>query len=116
MKKNKIKILLIIMQILIIFSYNVVFAGSELTNGIDINKNQINQFIKPTSTIITVLQAIGILSSIVALMLMGIKYMLASVEGKAEYKKSFPLYLVGIIFVFGVSVFARTIDQLISNI
>ncbi len=93
----------------------MVFA-SDLTNGINIHKNQANQFIEPGNAVIKVLQTIGIVSSIIALMLLGIRFMLGSVEERAEYKKTFPVYLLGISLVFGVSVFAQAIDKLISSI
>lgn len=114
-KRRLMRIFLIIIQILIILSYNMVFA-SELTNGINIHKNQANQFIEPGNAVIKVLQTIGIVSSIIALMLLGIRFMLGSVEERAEYKQTFPVYLLGIALVFGISVFAEAIDKVISSI
>lgn len=117
MRNNRkfLKIIVIAIQILMIFSYNMVCA-SDLTNKININRGQGNQFIEPGNAVIKVLQTVGVISSIIALMMLGIKYMAGSVEEKADYKKSFPLYLVGIILVFGVSVFAQAIDRIISSI
>lgn len=61
--------------------------------------------------IIGVIQTIGIIISIIGLIVIGIKYMLGSVEEKAEYKKTMMPYLVGCLFIFGVS----TIVSLIYN-
>lgn len=61
-----------------------------------------NQFDDVGNTIFSIVQAVGIISSIAALMLIGIKYMMGSVEQKAEYKKTFPIYLVGCILVFAI--------------
>ena len=48
-------------------------------------------------------------------MLLGIKYMLSSVEEKAEYKKTCGVYIVGAILVFGVSTFAEIIYKVVQS-
>lgn len=45
-------------------------------------------------------QGIGSIVSVLALVIIGIRYMLGSVEEKAEYKKTMLPYLVGIILTF----------------
>lgn len=53
--------------------------------------------------IIGVFQVIGSIVSVLALVLLGIKYMLGSAEEKADYKQSMIYYLIGAILVFAIS-------------
>lgn len=53
--------------------------------------------------IIGAVQFIGTFASVIVLIVMGIKYMLGSVEEKAEYKKTMMPYIVGAILVFGIT-------------
>lgn len=64
------------------------------------------------NTIFSYLRAIGIVVSVVALIAIGMKYMLGSVEEKATYKQTLLPYLVGAILLFTGSL----IPQLIYNI
>lgn len=53
--------------------------------------------------IIGVLQVIGTILSVAVLGVIGIKYMVSSVEERAEYKKTLRPYLIGAIMVFGIT-------------
>lgn len=46
------------------------------------------------------IQVVGIVVSVVALILIGLKYMLGSVEEKAEYKKTLIPYIIGTFILF----------------
>lgn len=48
-------------------------------------------------------QAVGNIVSILALVLIGIKYMLGSIEEKAEYKQTMIYYIIGAILIFAIS-------------
>ena len=41
--------------------------------------------------------------AVIALIVLGIKYMMGSVEEKAEYKKTMMPYVIGALMVFGAS-------------
>ncbi|MCI8759949.1 MAG: hypothetical protein HFJ34_02295 [Clostridia bacterium] len=53
--------------------------------------------------IIGFLQIIGMIVSVAVLAILGIKYMMGSVEEKAEYKKTMQPYLIGAIMVFSIT-------------
>ena len=53
--------------------------------------------------IIGVIRTIGTIISVIAISVMGIKYMVGSVEEKAEYKKTMPPYLLGAVMLFGIT-------------
>ena len=55
------------------------------------------------NSLIGILQLVGSITSIVALIILGMKYMMGSVEEKAEYKKTLLPYVVGAALVFGIT-------------
>lgn len=122
MKKIKIvKIVQIILLIIFLLGsmQNVVLAGGKLQDQIDEEKKSITGLIttneyKPGKltendyktafemggTIVNVLSTVGTVIAVVGIMILGIKYMMGSIEEKAEYKKTMIPYLVGCIFIF----------------
>lgn len=110
------KIVAILITLIIIFASSVIFADSELTEGIEISKEKANKVADAGNKIFGLVTTIGIICSVAALMLLGIKYMLGSVEEKAEYKKRFGAYILGAILVFGVSTFAKIIYNVVESI
>ena len=109
---------------MLIMVANTVFAdneatGTTATSVIDNLKNQIDGHVEdPTEEgdltakigkIIGVLQWVGIIAGVGILAVFGIKYMMGSVEEKAEYKKSLVPLLVGAVLVFGAAAIARII-------
>ena len=56
---------------------------------------------------------IGSAMSIITMILLGVKYMLGSVEEKAEYKKSLFPYMIGAVFVFGASTIAGIVYSMV---
>ncbi len=55
------------------------------------------------SQILTVITNIGIITSVIILAVLGIKYMIGSVEEKAEYKADLVPYVVGAFILFGIT-------------
>lgn len=52
---------------------------------------------------IGIVKMIGSSISVIALIVMGIKYMAGSVEEKAEYKKTMLPYVIGAVLIFGIT-------------
>lgn len=65
--------------------------------------------------IIGIVQVIGSISSVIALILIGIKYIMGSVEEKAEYKKTLKPYLIGAIMVFGITNLLGIIQNVVTG-
>lgn len=55
------------------------------------------------NVIIGAIQIVGTVLSVAVLAILGIKYMMGSVEEKAEYKKTLIPYVIGAIMVFGIT-------------
>lgn len=66
--------------------------------------------------IIGLLQIIGTILSVTVLIVLGIKYMLGSVEERAEYKKSMMPYLIGAIMIFGITNIVALIAGISENL
>ena len=70
---------------------------------------------KAGKNFITILQAIGVVLSVVILIVVGIKYMLGSAEQKSEYKKTLVPYIIGAALIFAASIFAQAIYDFFSG-
>lgn len=61
------------------------------------------------STVLTVVTNVAIILAVVVIAVLGVKYMMGSVEEKAEYKKSMIPYLVGAVLVFGAGIIGKAV-------
>lgn len=59
--------------------------------------------------ILGIIQILGVILSVIMLIVLGIKYMLGSVEEKAEYKKTLVPYIIGAFLVFTGSLIPQLI-------
>lgn len=62
------------------------------------------------------IQIIGMVLSVIILIIIGFKYMLGSVEEKAEYKKTLIPYIIGAILLFSGSLLPEIIYQVVQNL
>ena len=116
MNKKTIKIIAILTIVLTIITLStVVMAGETVaggTGGVDVNNltgtatNKAGDISKFGNSVIGVLQAVGVVLSVVILIVLGIKYMVGSAEEKAEYKKTMMPYVIGAILIFAASTLA----------
>ena len=68
------------------------------------------------NSIISILQTVGVVLSVVVLMIIGIKYMMGSASEKAEYKKTMIPYIVGAVLIFAGTSIVKVIYQLASQV
>ncbi len=69
-----------------------------------------------TGNVLGIIQAIGAVVSVIILIAIGIKYMLGSVEEKAEYKQTLIPYLIGAALVFSGTTIPQILYQISKNI
>ena len=131
LKSNLIKILMLVMIAVTMLGNNVVHADHTLPDYIQMEDDGTEDdgsseldYWKPSGLgdeqtlvakvgpILALINMIGVISSVVCLMILGIKYMLGSVEEKADYKSAMIPYLIGAILVFSIT----TLPNLIYNI
>lgn len=120
MSTKTMKILTFIATLLIVIAMcsNVVFAASKLDPNDVVGKMEnssgnanTNQITNLGGNILNILQIVGIVVGAIILVVLGLKYMMGSLEEKAEYKKSMIPLIVGIVVVMG----ATTIANLLVN-
>lgn len=105
MKLKKIARILTIISILFLFFNTICFAEvhTDVYKPKDLKEKDYKSAFEMASTIVEALTTVGTVIAVVGIMIMGIKYMLGSVEQKAEYKKTMIPYIVGCIFIFAIS-------------
>lgn len=67
-------------------------------------------------TVLGIIQVIGVVISVVMLIVIGIKYMVGSIEERAEYKQTLKPYLIGAFLVFSGTTIPQLIYQIAKNI
>ena len=96
---------------------SVVCAATEI-GGVNIapNTTNTNDITNVGNSIMGILNIIGILTAVIILMVLGIKYMMGSAEEKAEYKKTMIPYIIGAILIFGATTIANAIYNFANGI
>lgn len=115
MKKKQIVGIMIIIFIIFI---NVVSYGFSVENmtGKDLPGNTQTKIDNFGQGIIKVITTVGSICSVVVLIMLGIKYMMGSVEEKAEYKKTLLPYVIGASMVFAASSLVSIIYNIAINL
>lgn len=108
---NKKIILMFIFLLMLLIANNYVYAIAP--NDINPNYNNTEDLKNTGAGVIKVFGIIGSAISIIAIIALGIKYMLGSLEEKAQYKKTLLPYFIGAIFVFGATTVASIVPNMI---
>lgn len=120
MKKSKILSILIIL-IVIVIAFFIQPNKSIAAKTINPDNFKISE---PTAadagdalnlakSIVGGLTTLGIVVSVIVTIILGIKYMMASVESRADYKKTMVPILIGMILVFGISTIVKVIYAIV---
>ena len=117
--KKKTFLILTLILVLIITITNVVYGSDSIAdpreNPTSFDPGNISDTGKLQdigNRIIGIIQVIGSVTSVIVLIIIGIKYMVGSLEERAEYKKTMMPYIIGALFVFGIT----NILGIVSNI
>ena len=116
--KKLIKILPIIMTVMMVLMVaSPVFATDDVFGKIQPSTNTTggDKFIGAGNQILGVVRVVGTIISVGVLMVLGIKYMMGSAEEKAEYKKTFIPYIVGVALLFAATMIAPAIAGFFMN-
>ena len=118
MKKTmKILTVLLLAIVLITFTTNV-FAAEEATTSTTgkINPGDLSATFgssgdlqNKAKNIMGMIRNVAAIAAVIIIMVLGVKYMLGSVEEKAEYKKSFMPLIIGIVLVVAATAIASFI-------
>ena len=101
-------IAIILICILFIFIIDNISLGFDTTGLGDLEKyaqsgDESVEFKNMVNRMITFIQIIGSITSVVAIIVIGIKYMLGGLEEKAEYKKTMIPYIIGAVLLFAIT-------------
>jgi hypothetical protein len=122
MSSKTMKILTFIATVLIVMSMftSVVFADvnpGDLIDGMKTTEvTETGTLTTLGGNILGILQVVGVIIGAIILVVLGLKYMMGSLEEKAEYKKTMIPFLVGAIVVMAAPTLARGIFTLIQNL
>lgn len=116
--RRLIKELLFIMIFVMLFI--TISYGNSIDFGMNVERLTGNQTalestkLKDTGDyIFSIVTSIGVVVSVIIIAVLGIKYILGSVEERAEYKKTLMPYLIGATLVFGASTIATIIYKFV---
>lgn len=114
----KLKKVVIIVTVFLLFLNTICFADVNTGNfkPPKLTDSDYGTAFEMTGTIVNVLEVVGVIIAITGIMILGIKYMMGSVEQKAEYKKTMIPYLVGCVFVFAIPKIVSIIYSIVSKI
>lgn len=111
------RIIMVLTCCMILFSLSCVYASPQGSINPDnykpptLTTDDAQPAMDKIKPIIEIITGIGIAVSVIALILLGIKYMVGSIEEKAEYKKSMIPYLIGAIMIFLISTIVTIIME-----
>lgn len=97
------------------------FSSSTL-NGLDLDAYKPGKIQNADSllvignTIIGIIQFVGSIVSIIIVIVVGIKYMIGSIEEKAEYKKTMMAYVIGAILLFSITNVVKIVSDVASSL
>lgn len=111
--KRTLKIIVPLISIMLILFSNNVFA---LENPENYNPEPSlagsETFVQKAGPVLGAIRTVGMLTSVIVLAIIGLKYMFLSVQEKADYKKEMIPFVVGCFMLMGVSFLVGLIEQL----
>lgn len=112
------KILTVVLLAVMLISCTSSIVFAETIGGLEFGEP--SQTLNKNSTIMTkvanimgMIRNVAIIASVIVIMVLGIKYIMGSVEEKAEYKKSFMPLIIGIILVVAATSIAAFIFDMV---
>lgn len=126
-KVGKIVIIALIFAAIVSINYKIYAISNDdvqivTTKMEDVTKNPNNwkpddpqkdeKFEGAVGNLLGTINVIGVIVSVIVLIVIGIKYMLGSIEEKAEYKKTMIGYIIGAIMVMSMT----TLPNIIYNV
>lgn len=82
----------------------------------ELTTSDAGDFIDIVNSVIAAIQIFGAVVAAVAIIALGIKYMLGSVQDKATYKETMIPYLIGAVMVFAIPTIVRVIFEVVTQI
>lgn len=122
MKKKSILIIIFIIALIVTFiiptCVKADFSDLGLGNAEQYKGGQtgLGSMESKVENILGIIRTVGVVTSVVMLMAIGIKYMLGSTEEKAEYKQTLKPYIIGTFILFTGTIIPEIIYKFAQNI
>ena len=91
-----------------------ILSAVSMVFGVDIpqgNTGATGKLNGPVERIIGIVQLICYAAAVILIVILGVKFMTASPDGKAEIKKSAVIYVVGAVLVFAAGIILQVIQN-----
>lgn len=117
MKNKTLKIMAIVILTIIstlLITSNVLATGldTEITPQVT---NAATNVTKVAGQVLNIIQIVGVAVATIMLTVLGIKYVSASPNEKAEYKKGMTIYVIGAVLLFGASILIGVIRNFVNS-
>lgn len=96
-----------------------IMVGRVDTNSFkpgELTEDDYSEAFNMTATVVGALTTVGIVVAIVGIIILGLKYMMGTIQEKAEYKKTMIPYLIGCILIFCASTIVSIIYGLVTQL
>lgn len=108
------RIMFVLLVLLLIVNTNVVRAEKLNTDKYEPrNENVPSEITEIGGVVYNSISTLGIMLAVATLIILGIKYMMGSVEEKANYKKTMIPYIIGAVLVASGSTIIIIIQELV---
>lgn len=114
-KKIIICITLIMIALLSISNYTSAVVSTIYFEPSDLTDSDYSTAFEKAGTVLNAITTVGVVVSVVSVIILGIKYMMGSIEERAEYKKTMLPMFVGIILLFCASTIVGIIWNIVEN-
>ena len=125
MKRKIVVCLILILLVISIFTNQIIASGSPQSgkglvmhyfNGsLNGSENAVNSATNILSSILKIVRVSGVTTAVIILMVIGIKYMIASAGDRADIKKYAIKYIIGAIVLFAASGIAGIIQSFVKE-
>lgn len=119
MKKQIIRIgliLLVAIFAILITNVNASSIVDSLNSGLSTSTSAKTSVVNTSKTVLSAIKIIGAGIAIIMLLFIAIKYMMSSPDGKAEYKKTALIYVVGAVVLFAAPQFVELVMKMSQNL
>jgi len=124
MTKKQRKKIIITFNLILFTILSLLLLSNQVRADIDptkydpgtINTSDVKPITDIASLVVNFISVFGVVISVLTLIILGIKYMMGSVEEKADYKKTMIPYLIGAVMIFAITQVLGIIIKIVNNI
>ena len=110
--KKVTKVISVLMIVFMIVSMSTMVLAADYMNPntmVGSSNADTNSITGIGNSIVKIVGTVGMITAVVVLIVLGIKYMMGSAEEKAEYKKTLLPYVIGAVLIFAATVVVTVI-------